>query len=700
MSAQCPSGKSSPTESFTVKDLSKVFRPNSVAVIGASANPDKIGFQILQNVIDGGFPGKIYPVNPKESKILGQQAYPAVKDIPGEVDLAVIAVPAKFVIQTMRDCAAKGIKNISLITSGFSEVGNVKDEQELKAIADENQMALLGPNTLGIVYAPSKLNASFGPKTILPGKIAFISQSGALAISLMGWTVMEKIGLAALINLGNKADVEERALIEYFNKDENVDVIVIYMEGIKDGRKFLQTEIKKPVVVLKVGRSARGASAAASHTGSLAGADGIYAAAFRQMGVMRANTFTEAFNWSRTLSLPKPDGQGTVIITNGGGIGVFATDECEAAGIELLDDPAWLEANFRQTMPDFGSTKNPVDITGQGHENQYQQATQICLDEARIKSVVILYCETAVTDPLAIAKGIARAYEGSGRRKPLVVSMVGGERSREALQYLNEQKIPAFAAVDEAVSSLKALYNWTEIAARPKDKPVVEPAPAGAVAIIDRIRAEGRNFLMEHEARQVMELCGVPTPKSAFATTLQEAVEKAEGLYPLAMKITSPDIIHKTDVGGVVLNIRNAEELTAKYNHMMEQIARKQPQAHLVGVNLLNMVKGIECIVGMSRDPQFGPVVMFGLGGVFVEALKDVSFRVVPFGEAEAGRLIGEIKSKKILDGFRGFKAHKDSIVQTILAVQRLAPLVKEIDINPLMTNQDGSFAVDARIII
>lgn len=694
------SGFSCAMKSGERKSLGGIFNPRHVAVIGATPNPEKIGYQILNNTIRGGYAGQIIPIHPKETEILGYKTYKSVLDVPGPIDLAVIAIPAKFVIPTLQECAQKGIKHISIITSGFSEVGNFKDEETIKDIGDENGISILGPNTLGIVYTPSKLNASFGPSTLLPGKIAFISQSGALAISLMGWTVMEKIGLAALINLGNKIDVEEKALIEYFNQDENVDVIVIYMEGVKDGRRFMTTEIKKPVVVLKVGRSQRGARAAASHTGSLSGSDKIFDAVFKQLGILRADTFTEAFDWSRSLSLPLPKGEDIVIITNGGGIGVSTTDECEAAGIKLLDDPAWLESKFRSTMPDFGSSKNPIDITGQGHEDQYRQATKVCLTEDKIKATIILYCETAVTNPMGIAQAIEEEYRRSNRSKPLVVAMVGGERAREALQFLNERQIPAFSAVDQAVSALKILYTWRDISNRPKDNPKNEVAPQAVVDLIEKIRGEGRKFLMEHEARQVMALCGVPTPKWGFATTVEEAVKSAQGMYPLAMKIASPDIIHKTDVGGVVLNIRTEDELREKYEGMMAKIALLQPKARLLGVNLIQMVSGLECIVGMSRDPQFGPVVMFGLGGVFVEALKDVAFRVVPFGAVEAERLLNDIKSRKILEGFRGLSAHKPSIIQTLCAVQKLAPLVKEVDINPLMSNQEGSFAVDARIIL
>jgi len=686
--------------SYQSKDLKGLFEAKSVAVVGASPNPEKIGYQILKNIIDGGFQGKVYPINSHEKTVLGLEAYPSIQDVPGEIDLVVIAIPAPYVIKAMEECAQKKVKAAAVITSGFGEVGKVKEEKMLKEIADKNNIALIGPNIFGVVYTPSKLNASFGPRFVLPGKIAFISQSGALAIALIGWTAMERIGLASLINLGNKSDIEEKELIEYFNHDENVNVILIYMEGIKNGRKFLTTEAKKPVVVLKVGRSQRGAKAAASHTGSLSGADKIYDAAFRQKGILRARTFTEAFGWSMALSQPFPKGDQSVIITNGGGIGVSTTDECEAAGINLLEDPQWLEEKFRRTMPDFGSTKNPIDITGGGKVEGYRQSIRIALAEDRIHSLIILYCETAVTDPVEIARVISTEYETANKNKPIVVAMVGGERTREALQHLNASHIPAFNSVNEAVSALKILYVWRDICQRPKDDPTIEPVPQPVVEMIQKIKSENRSVVMEHEAREILSLCGVPTPPWGFATDEEDAVRKSKTLYPLAMKIASPDIIHKTDVGGVVLNIRNEEELRAKYRAMMEKMSQNCPKAKILGVNLIQMIKGIECIVGLSHDPQFGPVVMFGLGGVFVEALKDVSFRIVPFGKIEAERLLGDIKSKKILEGFRGMQAHKESIVQTVCAIQKLANLVKEIDINPLMTCQDGSFAVDARIIL
>lgn len=682
------------------KSLVGFFNPKSVAVVGASNNTAKIGYQIIHNIIEGGFKGEVYPINPKEDEIHGKKAYKSLKDVPGSIDLAVITVPAPHVIATMVDCAAKGVTNATIITSGFGEVGNHKDEDEIKRIADEAGIAFLGPNILGSLYVPTNLNASFGPKDIMPGKIAFISQSGALAIALMGWTVMEKIGLATLCSLGNKADIGEKELIEYFNDDPNVDVILIYMEGLKDGADFLKTKIKKPVIVLKVGRSSRGAKAAASHTGSLAGSDGVFEAVYKQMGILRAESFSEAFGWARAFSLPMPKGDNNLIITNGGGIGVATTDECEFADIGLLEDPQWLESKFRCTMPDFGSTKNPVDITGQGGVKGYRDAVKIAFSEDKIDGVLVLYCETAVTDPLDIARAVVEEFEAVGRNKPVAVAMVGGERSRQALQLLNEKKIPAFMEVGDAVSAFKVLKQWKTYRGREVEAADHGKPPQEVIAYIDGIRGEGRDVLMEHEARKVLQMCGVPMPKWAFARSLDEAIKQAEGMYPLAMKIASPEIVHKTEVGGVVINIKSKEELEEKYNAMMARIKEKKPNAQLLGVNLIQMVSGIECIVGMSQDPQFGPVVMFGLGGVFVEALKDVAFRVAPFGPQEAARLMDDIKSKKILQGFRGMQADRDGLIKTLCAVQKLANVVKEIDINPLITNSNGTFAVDARIIL
>lgn len=674
--------------------------PKSIAVIGASHDSKKIGYEIMRNLIKGGFKGKIYPINPKADKILDKKVYKSVTEVPAAPDLAVIVIPSPFVKDVMIECGKKGVKSVAVITSGFGEIGKVKLENELKQIADKYQMSLFGPNIFGIINSPAKLNASFGLPSYFPGNIAFITQSGALGIGLMGWTSMEKVGLSSVVSLGNKADVTEKELIEYFNNDDNVDVVMIYMEGIKNPIEFLKTKIKKPVIVLKSGRSEKGSKAVASHTGSLAGADKIYSAVFDQMGIMRANSFDEAFGWAVAMSQPKPKGEETVIITNGGGIGVLATDECETHGIKLLDDKKYLEQKFRKTMPEFGSASNPIDITGQGGDVQFRNAARIAFAESRIKSVIFLYCETSVTDPMAIATAIYEEHKSAGSNKPVSVCFLGGERSKLAIKLLNENKIPASSSVPIAVSSLAAVYKWHEIKSSKKEK-VSKPRLVGAgKKYVDSVKKQKKSFLLEHESRQILESAGIKFPKSVFAKSVSDAVKQAKNIYPLAMKIASPDIIHKSDVGGVKINIKNEKELRTEYREMMKRVKKNKPKAKITGVNLVQMMKGLECVVGLNEDPQFGPVVMFGLGGVYVEVLKDVSFRVVPFGKMEAEKMISDLKTSQLFEGFRGMKVKKQDIIKTLLNIQKLAGVTKEVDINPLIVNEKGAFAVDARVIL
>ncbi len=434
------------------------FRPKTVAVIGASHNPEKIGYQILKNILSFGYPGNVYPVNPKGGEILGRKVYRTVEDVPEDVDLAVIAVPARFVPDVLESCGRKGVKGVAIISSGFKEVGNAELEEQVVNIARRYGMRILGPNIFGVAYVPGRLNATFGPAEIKEGKIALISQSGALGIALMGWTQTEEIGLSAVVSVGNKADVSDEDLLDFFGRDENTNVIVIYMEGVHDGRAFMDAVRRnsKPIVVIKAGRSERGAKAASSHTGSLAGSDLVYSGAFEQVGVIRAKTVRDAFVLARALAeLPEPRGENTVIITNGGGIGVLATDAAEEEGITLYDGPDL--AAFKKAMPPFGSFRNPVDITGMADPSMYVKALEIAQENPNIHSIALLYCETAVCDPVELAEGIKRVYDG---RKPLVVAMVGGEKTEEAIRRLNEAGIPAYDAPEDAIRALSGLYRW------------------------------------------------------------------------------------------------------------------------------------------------------------------------------------------------------------------------------------------------
>ncbi|ASJ10987.1 acetyl CoA synthetase [Thermococcus sp. P6] len=455
-----------------------LFRPRSIAVVGASEKPGKIGHAVMKNLVEYGYEGKIYAVNIKgvEIEVNGRKfkSYRSLLEIPDEVDMAVIVVPAKFVPQVVEEAGKKGVKVLPIISSGFGELGEEgkKVEEQLVETARKYGMRILGPNIFGVVYTPEKLNATFGPTDVMPGSLALISQSGALGIALMGWTILEKVGLSAVVSIGNKSDIDDADLLEFFREDENTKAILIYMEGVKDGRKFMEVAKKvsaeKPIIVIKAGRSERGAKAAASHTGSLAGADSIYSAVFKQSGVLRALTIGEAFDWARTLSnLPEPEGENVVILTNGGGIGVMATDAAEEENLKLYDNLDDLKV-FANHMPPFGSYKNPVDLTGMADAKSYEGAVRDALANPNMHAVAVLYCQTAVLDPRDLARIVIREYNESGRKKPLVVAIVGGIEAKDAIDMLNEEGIPAYPEPERAIKSLAALYRWSNWKARQK----------------------------------------------------------------------------------------------------------------------------------------------------------------------------------------------------------------------------------------
>ncbi|MFQ1021649.1 acetate--CoA ligase alpha subunit [Tardisphaera saccharovorans] len=453
-----------------VEGIDALLAPESVAVIGASEVKNKIGNVIVRNLKEYGYKGKIYPINKKADEIKeieGLKVYASILDVPGPVDLAVISIPAQFVAESLEECGKKGVKAIDVISSGFGEVGNKEEEEELVRICKKYNMRLLGPNTFGVYYGGKTMNATFGPKDVIPGKVAFISQSGALGIALMGWTILQQIGMSAIISTGNKAEIDDADLLEWLASDPSTNAILMYVEGIKDGQKFMETArkvvLKKPIVVIKSGRSKRGAQAAASHTGSLAGADNVFDAAMKQVGVLRAADFGEAFDWVKALSQSPPlKAKESVIVTNGGGVGVLATDACEFNNIPLIVPPDDMKKEFMKYMPSFGSPKNPVDLTGGANEKQYYDALKVAFKDDRIGTVIVLYCQTAVTDPVAIAKQIAQAYDEAGRNKPMVTSFVGGKECDDAMKWLTRNGIPSYPTPEQAVKALSAVYRWND----------------------------------------------------------------------------------------------------------------------------------------------------------------------------------------------------------------------------------------------
>ena len=691
-----------------VHPLEPLFNPQSVAVIGASHVEGKIGHKVMKNIVESGYKGKVYPVNPKGGEILGYPVYKNTSEIPERVDIAIIVVPAKIAEEIVDDVAEKA-KYIIIITSGFSEVGNVEGEKRLVEAARKHNARILGPNVFGIYSAKPPINATFGPSKIKKGNVAVISQSGALGIAMIGRAADENMGLSAIVSIGNKSDLTEVELLSYLFKDEITKVVFLYIEGMENGREFLNVLRKRPrnkhIIVLKAGRSKAGAKAVASHTGSLAGSDAIFDAALRQVGVLRAEGLEDGLNWVTTIALsPLPRGKNVVIITNGGGLGVIAADTCEKYGLHLFDDMEVLKKTFSDVMPEFGSYKNPVDITGQAGGKEYREALERAFKEPSIHAILALYCDRGDKEMQEIKKALMEVHKRYGN-KPALYTLFGGEGANTILEDLRRDGIPAFSDVEDAVSSLYAIYKTKERKDEGKMEKV-EMDREGIIKVIEKVKKEGRRKLLSHEAKEILKYAGIDVPEFHLASGIGEAIKWANKIgYPVAMKIVSEDVIHKTDVGGVILNIENENEAAEAYEAIITNCRRNVPHARVRGVEVTKMLpKGVETIVGATTDASFGKVVMFGLGGIYVEVMKDVSFRVAPLPKKEIKRMVREIESYPLLAGVRGErKKDVDAIVDVIYKVGLLVTEfdeIEELDINPLMVYERGAKVADARMSI
>jgi acetyltransferase len=698
------------------KVLDGLMRPKSIAIIGASTDPTKIGYTVVNNIIKGGYEGSIYPVNPKADEILGLKSYKSLQEIPGEVDAAVITVPSKFVLEVVDEAGKKGVKGLIIITSGFGEVGNKELEATVVAKAHEYGMRILGPNIVGTLSNSEKLNASFAPLLPLPGKGALVSQSGALLIAMDMATFTRRVGFEKLISIGNMSDVDFADLVEWLDKDETTSCITLYIEGIKDGRKFMNAAKKatKPVIALKAGVSAHGAAAAASHTGSLAGAAKVYGAAFQQAGVVQATDLGNLFDLSLALSLQPPmKGDNLVIITNGGGVGVLATDAAERFDLPLKFAPKDVQEELKKHMPVFGSAKNPVDLTGMAGYDWYHDSTKFVFSHDWADGLVVLYCETAMTEPMEIAQGIKKALDESGMlgKKPVTVSFVGGDKSEKAMQWLVENEIPAYGAPDLAVHAISALREYDrmkEIISEPEET-ITTANKEIALKAIKAARDDGRDSLTEIEAKQVFSAYGLPVTTTYLAKSEEDAIKLAKEIgFPIVMKIVSPDILHKSDAGGVKVNIKDEAGCRDAYKTILTNAKAYKADANIHGVAIQEMAPwGTEVILGSVNDSTFGPTMMFGLGGIFVEVLKDVTFRVAPVSKKSALRMISEIRGAPILAGVRG-EAPRDRVKlsETISSyAQMIVDLSEEIsesDANPVLVYEEGKGlkVADARIIL
>ncbi|MEN6529915.1 MAG: acetate--CoA ligase family protein [Anaerolineaceae bacterium] len=695
--------------------INKMLRPKSVAVVGASATPGKIGYSVVNNLIKDGYKGAIYPINHKEKEILGLKCYAEIADVPGEIDSAIMCVPASAMVEVTEECGKKGVKGLIVITSGFSEVGRKDLEEEIVRIAHQYGMRVLGPNIVGSLSNSDKFNGSFAPCLPLPGKASLITQSGALLIALDMATYTRHVGFDKLISIGNMADVDFADLIEWFDEDADTSCVSLYVEGLRDGRKFIDTARKssKPIIALKSGVSAHGAAAAASHTGSLAGAAKIYGSAFKQAGVIQASDLDNLFD--RTLALssqPPMKGDNMLILTNGGGVGVLATDAAERFGLPLKFAPPEVQEEMKKHMPDYGSAKNPVDMTGMAGVDWYYETVRYALTNKWVDGLVVLYCETAITNPPEIAQSIKRAVDDSGVKDiPITVSFVGGEKSEKAMGWLVEQGIPAYFAPDVAVNTMAALREYAVLQENKKNNGVESNDKARQIAleIIKSARKEDRTSLTEIEAKKVFEAYGMPTTKIGLAKTEEEAVKLAKEIgFPIVMKIVSPDILHKSDAGGVKVNLKDEAGIRDAYNTILKNARNYKADADIHGIAVQEMAPwGTEVILGSVNDPTFGPTVMFGLGGIFVEVLKDVTFRVTPVSLSEAEQMINEIKSSAILAGARGEaprdrKAMADTVVKYSTMIHDLKNEIAESDANPVLLYAEGEGlrVADARIIL
>jgi len=680
-------------------DLKYLFNPRSVAIIGASRHPEKIGYKVLSNILAGGFKGKVYPINPEGAKILGVKTLKNLKDVSGEIDLVLITIPAQFVYEAIKDCAAKKVKFVSIIASGFAEIGKSEEEKKIAKLANENGTRILGPNVFGLYSAAASLNATFGPQEIPSGNVAILSQSGALGLAMIGKAAAENIGLSAIVSLGNRTDLDEAELLTYLAEEKNTKVIFLYLEGLKDGEKFLtaarKISFKKPIIVVKAGKSIKGAQAAASHTSSIAGLDLLFDQLARQAGLLRAQNLTEAFNWCKFLALaPKMKEKNTLIITNGGGIGVMATDACEKYGLSLYDDQEDLNGSFNHLLPSFASFKNPVDLTGQANLDDYERTLISALNNKKIAGVIALYCETAGVDEkkfLSLIETIYKKFQVAN--KPIVFSVFGGKKTNGNFWELKQKNIPIFDEVDEAISSLDALNHFSELSFSDIPK---TPTPSNTHKLI----------FTSFKPQNLLSSLKIPSPQSIIAHSPAEAVRNAHQVgYPVVLKVVSKQILHKTDAGGVFLNLNNRFEITKAFNKILKNAKKYNPKAKIDGLEVSKMLKpGVDVIVGAKRDPVYGPIIMFGLGGIYVEILKEITFRSFPTNKEEVLKMIQETKAYPILTGARdGKKKDLNAIIETIIKLGWVIvtnPQVQEIEINPLVVYEKGISAPDLRIIL
>ncbi len=695
--------------------LDFIFYPYSIAVIGASEDEKKIGHIVFKNLINQGFKGKVYPVNPKRKEILGIKCYPSVKDIPDRVDLGIVVIPAQGVSSVIQECASIGVKGVIVITAGFREIGSkgLELEQQIVEVVKKAGIRMVGPNCLGVLNTFNRMNATFASDLPSPGRISFFSQSGALGVALIDWAIENNFSLGKFVSLGNKADLNETDFLEYFGNDPDTDVILGYIEDVKNGKNFLKVAQKvakiKPVLIIKAGSTEAGARAASSHTGALAGSDIACTEAFKKAGIIRAESIQELFEIAEIFKIKKiPKGNRLLIITNAGGPGIIAADTADKEGLKLESMSEESISFLVDKLPLTASLYNPIDIIGDATSERYKIVLEQAIKDPAVDGICIILTPQAITDVENITQQIIEKDKISD--KPIFACFIGGKRVKNEINILKSNQIPCYSDPSLAVKAYKKFIEFNKIKNRKEPEYIkIEIPPKNkerVKLILDVLYNAGVSSIGDENAMEILSNYGFIFPKRALAKTPEEALKIAETIgFPVVLKVASPNILHKTDVGGVKLNLKNSEEVYNAFIEITVNVKRFMPNAYIKGVMVYEMItEGKEVILGVTYDRTFGHMIMFGLGGIYVEILKDISFRIVPLSKEEAYEMIEEIKGSKILEGVRGERPYdKESIVDKILRLSQLVldfPIIKEIDINPYVVQHQGGIALDARIII
>jgi acetyltransferase len=695
--------------------LEPIFRPRSIAVIGASRTPGTVGYELVHNLLADGFSGAIYPVNPKAVAVHSIPAYPSIEAVPHEIDLGIISVPKELVVAAAEACGRKGVRALVVISAGFKEVGPAGQEREqaLLAVAQRYGMRMIGPNCLGVLNtAPDiSMNATFAPIMPPPGPVSFMSQSGAMGVTILDYAAEYGIGVNHFVSVGNKADVSGNDLIEYWAADPATRVILMYLENFGNPQKFtrLAREVtrRKPIIAVKAGRTAAGARAASSHTGALAGLDSATDALLEQCGVMRVDTVEDLFDLAMAFShLPVPKGNRVAIVTNAGGPGIIIADACESHGLSIVELSQATQAKLRATLPEEAAVRNPVDMIASATPETYRHVLEHVLQDDNVDAVIAAFVPPLRVRQQDVARAIVEvrhAYPG----KPMLAVLMGRKGLPEGRAELAEAHVPGFIFPESAASALAHMDRYRRWLARPVGSfAAFEVDRTAADAIITDAARSADGYLGAADVLTLLRAYGVPTLQSRVARDADEAARAAAELgLPVVLKIISPDIVHKTDVGGVALDLRTPDEVKRAWDEMMERIRERMPDARIEGATVEQYVRGgRETIIGMSQDPSFGPVLMFGLGGIYVEALGDVTFRIHPVSDIDAHEMVRAIRGVKLLQGVRGDPPADLSAVEE--AIQRISqlvgdyPQIVELDINPFVVFQRGGVAVDARIRI